>query len=627
MAGLCGAIGGDLRGVERMCSDLCVTSREETTIATVGESRVATAHHSFDAEPQPVRTADGSALWVWGDVWSVRRSGGYEAVSPPPAQVCASLYDEHGTAFVERLNGNFVGLLVDPDAGETTFFTDRLGTRPLHYARTDDGVAFATNVQALALHGGYDPTFDVERLAEYFTFQRTFGVRTPLVGVELLQPGSVTTVDHADGTIDVERYWTPSYEPVDRSRSYFVERLAETFRQVVDERTRPGVEYGLLLSGGGDSRLVMAALDALSVPFRAYHLADWDNEEADAAKRAASEADAEFEILRRSDGYQADQLATTPAFSNFVGYFNQVHASGFADRIGDEVDVLWSGHYGDMLFRGNHVPTPNVDLGALGSFDLPVEQPVSTVDALVDARTGSRTAPAYVDHSLDRPIAESYARDVERRGDVVVDHGVAYRSPREAVVCSRIPLTNGTSQFFYDGTLQLLPSRTPFLDNRLVDLFLSTPMEYLLRDDLVGAATQRLAPSLAAVPRGETGVGLDQPFAIQWTGRLGRALRRRHFSDTQGPPHWTHGPWPDHAELVRSSDFVRRTLDDRETLGRQLPFLDWDAVEACYRAHRDGENRLRELYTLVTFLEMPLARRIAAGPTARRTTDRSTLER
>lgn len=612
MVGLSGVIGPDVNPHERLVADLRWTGGELTTTYSDEQLTITAGSHPYNAEPQPAWTADrAAALWLWGDVWGFDRPDDTAYVLPDesPAAFCASLYEDYGLEFVQGLNGNFVGIVYDTATRTVTFFTDRLGTRPLHYAQTADGIVFSTNIQSLPFHPAVEPAFDLEYLAEYFTLQRSFGVKTPIRGVELLHPGSLSTVSLDDGSLTVERYWQPVYDPIDRPRSYFATRLADLLERAAAERTNPDTTYGLLLSGGSDSRLTLAALSRADCDIHAYHLNDWWNREAEIAYRVVKTADVTFTYLCRDREYQASMLPSTPRISTFSGYFNQVHAGGFMDDIAGEVDVLFTGHYGDMLFKGNHLPTWSIDLDDLGSFDLPIEKPVTSLDELVASRT-TREAPAYIADALERSIREIYAADVTRRNGRVVDHGIEYPSLREATLCSRYPLTNGTSHFFYYGLTQMMPSGTLFLDNRLIDLFLSIPIGYLIRGNLIGQSLDELHPSLAAIPHANASIPLAYPSGGQWLSKLVTAFRRRHVTRSPTEPHWTHGPWSDYGELIRSQDFIREALDEHERLIRRLPFLSWEGVNACYDAHLNGEDHVAALYTLVTFLEMPATQRI-----------------
>lgn len=612
MVGICGTVGTDPPSLDAMAESLYWTGDESTRTHRDGGLAVTTVGHPPLLARTVAQSDRGTRAWVWGSVWGFDGPGGYEVVDAPTAAACVDLYDRYGPAFVSGLNGSFVGLVQD-DAGQVCLFTDRVGSRALHYAHTDGGLVFSTALQSLPQHPAIPAAFDIEYLTEYFALNRTLGVRTPLAGVELVPPGSTATVSLADPeTLAIDRYWQPVYEPVDRPRSYFANRLATLMARTVTERTRSNGPVGLLLSGGSDSRMVLAAMTEAGIPVHAFHLNEWRNTEAEIAETAASIADAEFTLLRRTRDYTAGLLDRTPAISNLVGYFNQAHAAGFESELTDAVDVLYTGHYGDMLFKGNHLRRPTVDIGPVGSFELPVGHRARTTQDLVDARVGNATIPPYVVDGASRDLTSIYASNVVERNGRVIDHGVAFDSPWDAEVCSRVPLTNGTSQFFYYGTLQMLPTHIPFLDNRLLDLFLTIPRRHLIRGNLVGGAIAELSPQLAALPHGDTGVPLSSSFTRQWLGRVGTGFRRRHFDDSPHRPHWSHGPWPDHAALVRTHGFLRDLFDERESIVRELPFLSWDGVNEAYRTHQDGDDQWGELYTLATFLGTPMAQLAAA---------------
>ncbi|UHQ98604.1 asparagine synthase-related protein (plasmid) [Natrinema zhouii] len=605
MVGLCGAV-SDICGIDPLVEDLHWTGDERSLLGEEGDVAVASVTHPFEADLGYAETEGGDRIWLWGSVWGFDGPDGYERFRESGAEQCAIRYDRHGMEFVSGLNGNFVGAIHDSETGQLSLFTDRFGTRPLYYSETDDGIVFSTNIQSLPLHPGVETEFDETYLAEYFALHRPFGVRTPLTGVAKTQPGSVMTID-PDGSYETHRYWRPVYTPRERSREYFADRLARTFRDVVADRTDRAGEYGLLLSGGSDSRLVLAALTALDRQVQTFHLAEWHNREAKTAAKVSAAAGAPLTLLIRDGDYLARSLTGNSEMSNFVGYFNQAHANEFDETLSSSVDVLLTGHYGDMLFKGNHLRKSSVDLGPLGSFDLPRERSIETVEEFVDHRADVNT-PAYL--QLPRSIRELYRDDVRKEGEEVIDHGVSYPSLREATLASRCPLTNGTSQFFYHGTSQMMPSGTPFLDNRLFDLFLTIPVRHLLRGDLINEAISRLAPALADYPHGSGVVPVRYPLAAQRTGELATEFVQKHLLSDPEKPHWGHGPWPDHHELIRTQEFIPETLERHEETIRSLPFLSWEGANECYEAHLAGESHLGPLYSLVTFLEMPLVSRV-----------------
>ncbi|SEO39415.1 asparagine synthase (glutamine-hydrolysing) [Halogranum amylolyticum] len=616
MTGICGVVGG-VSSLDELAEDLAYNGDERIDSFVTEGAGVAAVQHPHVTRETSRTSGDDVVVRLWGSIWGDDTDEGYSVVDEDPETYCARRYREVGLEFLEGLNGNFAGALYDAEAGTLSLFTDRMGTRPINYYRGDSAesdaadaasvgtpLVFSTSIQSLPLHPDVSTDFDEDYLTEYFAFRRSFGLKTPLKGVEQLHPASVMTVDVNDGSTTTERYWTPHHDPVDVSRERLAERLAETMKAVVADRTREDATYGLLLSGGSDSRLVLAAFDALDHPVRTYHLNEWRNREARIAERAADVVGADHRLLVRDESYQARSLDTAPRFANFVGYFNQHHAGGFAETFRDECDFLFTGHFGDTVFKGDHVRTPTVDLGRFGSFDLPIDRPTRSLDDLVDERVSP--APEYLTTSTD--VESIYYDNVVRRGRTVVDHGVEYPSMREATICCAHQLPNDGSQFFYHATAQMLPSGTPFLDNRLVDLFLKIPPKQLLRGDLINRATELLSPELADLPHGRGLVPISYPFAVQWASELAR-----DFGKLFRPAESTYrsdGPWTDHHNLIRNHPFVREVVDANEERIESLPFLSWDGVQRCLRAHEAGENRMKELYTLVTFLQMPLLDRL-----------------
>ncbi|WP_135366237.1 asparagine synthase-related protein [Halosimplex halophilum] len=577
---------------------------EETGRYRDRDAEVRSAFHAGTATDQPAETADGALVWVWGEVYSVADGGDRTTVDPnESARVCAREYAEHGLDFVERLDGEFAGWVYDPAAGTVSLFLDRLGARPLYYADAGDSLAVSTNVQTVPVVSGFEPRFDGEYLAEYLYSRRTQGTETPIEGVQQLPPATVLTYDVDTGEAERWTYWEPRHRPVDEPLSYFVRELAERFERAVADRTADDGDHGLLLSGGSDSRAVLAAADE---SLAAFHLADGETREARVAERVADAAGADFHRLDRGPGYHAELLERAAPIQEFVGPFHTGHALGFADEIRDEADTLLTGLYSDDLFGSWSVSQATLDLPAGVRFWLPVERLPSTTDAFVDGQVtaGPTRRPAFLDAT---PLGELLADNVEARDGRVDYHGVGYESVEQLSLSSTLyPITNGIGFDLYSA-LQIAPTRNPFLDRRLVELHLSMPLRYRLRADPLHRAIDRLDGSLAAVPHAGTRLPLTYPKAAHAVGN--RVVNQLDKLGAGG--YRTEGPWQDRDEVVRTDDFVGRALERNADLLRRLPGIDAGAARETYRRHRAGEtDAAEELYRLVSVLEMPLTRRV-----------------
>jgi asparagine synthase (glutamine-hydrolysing) len=561
-----------------------------------------------DEPVEPPRGDDTVSVWVLGEVFgfdaaAVGGAGGY---APKPADVdagryCAALYEEYGESFLAGLNGSYTLLVYDPADRELSLCTDRLGTVPVYYARPDDEtLVFSSSIQDLPRHPDVETSFHPGYLHEYLAFRHTFGVKTPLAGIETLQPGAVTTFDLVDGSVSTTGYWRPEFRPRAEPFEWFVEEFADRFSRVLSEWTADGADQGVLLSGGSDSRLVLAGLDDAT----AFHMNEWMNREARTAERSAHAAGAEFVMLRRDPDYRVDALERNREALNFVGWFTQAYTTGLEAELVDRADRLLTGLYGDTLFKRFGVPSRDVSLGPVGSLTLPVERRIESVDDYVD----HLLSRAHDGFDLPTDLREVLEANVHRTDDGIVHHGVTYPSLDElAYYDSCYPLSNDNDMLFYSVLRRRLPSRTPFLDDRLLDLSLSLPVRYRLRRNVIDRALDRLSPALSAIPHARTGVPPARSFPVKYVGEHARAFWRKHVAEETPPaPFMTHGSWPDDAELLRANDCFRDVFEARRSTVEGLPGLEYADVREQVRAHLDDDDRLVELYTLLSVLSMPV---------------------
>lgn len=615
MVGGCGVIGGDPSSIDAMAESLAWTGDERVSRYEDSNLRVRSFTHPTRRGKNPGEAPESGALvWLWGNVVGYRRDGSYRPrrrSDGPPSAYCARRYDEDGLEFVHRLNGDFVGIVYDREQGTVSVFTDRLGTWPLYVAETDDGgVVFSSHIQSLEKYPSLSLAFDEPYVVQHLTWEGgPYGVKTPLRGVEAFPPGSVTTYDLEGGASTRETYWRPSFSSDEDVGEYseFVDTFASRLQASVRDRTRDrSKRYGILLSGGSDSRLVLSALDD-ELDVTAYHMADWMNNEARTAERIALEKDIEFRVLRRDSEYFRRVLDRSPGMWNFQQRFNQAWAEGFIDEIRSEVDVLLTGHFSDTLFKGMFVPKRTANLGPMGRYQLPFELPLSTLAEYDDA-FGPRK-PGFVDSDVD--MSEVLKRNITVTDDGVESYGVTFDSFRDFVL-GRLHVPATTDPFFRQSLRENLELQMPILDNRLLNLWNGMPTRYKLRRNVINAAVEAIDPELAAVPHASSGIPVKHsPPVHRLGGPLMNFLRGRSPFDAVPADHLNHNPWGNHSELIRKQSYVEDAIYDSEELIKSLPFLDWEGVVGCYESHLEGEANTRYLYRLVTFLKAPITKQLA----------------
>lgn len=604
MVGFCGVVGKFDRGLDTV-TDTVVWSESEHDSRYVedGIEIYVSLHQSTETTSQPATTTDGRRVWVWGDVIGYENSAGYELRpfdGETDAEYCRRLLDSHGIEFVDGLNSEFAGVVIDDESDNIIIFTDRLGARPVYYADLDGTLIFGTHPNVVLAHPAIDPTMNDALLVEYLAFERVFGTETPFETVSKLHPGSRLTFDLRSGSTTVETYWRPEYDPIDWRYDELVAEFIDIYSSAVAERAADAADAGVLISGGSDSRLLLSELGADTTGF---HMNERMNTEAKTAKRVCDTVGADFRFLERRTDYQTLVLDRISPYLLFTSFFDQAHAVGFDAVLRSEVDELFCGQYSDTLLSRHYAPTATVRIPML-SWDVPVPraQTPSTVNDYIDY--------VFADHTFTRGLGDPtpdfvlyhsdaisiFRRHVQKEANRVIHHGVTYPSLESLGVAGGFyPLTNAPTYLFYYSLNQIAPTHYPFLDNRIVDLALSMPRKYLLRRNLVNASLKRTAPDLAAVPHAETRLPLSYP-SIAHTGvdLLNELASKLGISIGDDG-----GAWSDHNRVLRESALVPEHLLDGDKFDC-WDGIDPDCVRTLYDRHLDGEDQYFELYGLLS---------------------------
>jgi asparagine synthase (glutamine-hydrolysing) len=168
------------------------------------------------------------------------------------------LYEEEGNLFFEKLNGLFSGVLIDKRLGKAFLFNDRFGVERIYWHEEDGSVYFASEAKALLLVLPQLRAFDERGVAEFITLGCTLEGRTLFRGVQVLPGASVWSF--GSGRCQRAKYFLPQAweaQPALSVASYEAE-FGETFRAVLPRYFQSQARVGLSLTGGLDSRIIMA---------------------------------------------------------------------------------------------------------------------------------------------------------------------------------------------------------------------------------------------------------------------------------------------------------------------------------------------------------------------------------
>ena len=621
MAGLCGVIGPQNYDIRTFSEELRYHGTEE--ILTFQDDYVGVGHteHPIVSENQP-ETSGNVSFWVWGVILGHEWKGAYTRLPDRTSntEYCAELYEAYGIPFIAGLNSDFSGVILDKDDDTVSFFTDRLGSRPLYYTYADDGaLIFSSQIQSIVTHPHVTVEFNPVFLSEFLQYGRCFGIYTPIKDVYMVPPASVITFDMKGYKVDTLTYWWPNPSPRELPFNSIADGFTQTFSEVVQDHLSPERDYGLLLSGGTDSRAVLAASEGDVIGLHMNEKMEQNKEEC-LARRAANLADVDFKFLERTSDYYPILLEQSRKISNYNGRFRHARITAFSKFIHEHVDVITSGHYGDTVVGGWHIPWDDSD-GAMMSLSSPQEY-ANCFEGGEIGHSRIRGAPDYV---TGLPEAKDVIQTYLQRNDKgTTFHGISYPSWNSFIQFGMLyPITNTYSFLFYESNYHVAPTQHPFHDNRIIDHVLTIPVEYRCQHDIIGESLQRLDEDLASIESEykpssltelvEENIYLNHLFNasprhlpgdfLKFIGILSGEISRRRTD-----PSYTYksrGQRPSEDGSIRYHNFVDEKLNEHKKSINNCPFINYNEACECYRDHLDGANHSMELFSLLSLLETP----------------------
>ena len=267
------------------------------------------------------------------------------------------LYRRDGAGFAETLRGMYAIAIHDRAARQVVLARDPFGIKPLYVAETKQGIAFASEPQALIAAGLVAPALREPALHEVLQLQFTTGAETIFQGITRLLPGETVVI--ADGAIVERRRRAalPEGGPESITEEAAIARLDAAFEQSVDLHQRSDVPYGMFLSGGTDSAAVLAMMArlndrpvlAFTAGFDVAGAAD-EREAAAHAARAAGARHVTLNVTRQEVFRHLPEIVA--CMDDPVADYAIIPTWFLARRAVQEVKVVLSGEGGDEIFGG-----------------------------------------------------------------------------------------------------------------------------------------------------------------------------------------------------------------------------------------------------------------------------------
>ena len=321
---------------------------------------------------QPMISADGrfvvvynGEIYNWQDLREELTARGHRFRGGSDTEVALAAFTEWGVRdAVPRFNGMFAFAVWDRAERVLHLGRDRIGKKPLYYARLGPTVVFGSELKALRAHPAFAAPIDRESLSLYLRFGYVPSPATIYAGVLKLAPGSLVTIaDPAAPLPAPVTYWAVRDAARAAARAPHAGSEPETLaafdallRDAVRRRMIADVPLGAFLSGGVDSSTVVALMQAQSTrPVKTFTIGfdDAEYDEASHARAVAKHLGTDHTELSLTSAETLAVIPKLPAlYDEPFADSSQIPTYLVSALARRDVTVALSGDGGDELFGG-----------------------------------------------------------------------------------------------------------------------------------------------------------------------------------------------------------------------------------------------------------------------------------
>lgn len=480
------------------------------------------------------------------------------------------LYEEKGIDFLKDLNGWFSGIIIDLQANKVILFNDRYGMQKVFYYETKDEFYFASEAKALLKVCPELRELDMQGIAELLSCNSVMENRSLFKNVYLLPTAAAWVFDN-NIRPNKKNYFDPSVwenQPW-LEKKFFYDCLRETFMQILPRYFRSNLPIAISLTGGLDTRMIMANMDLQEGKYPCYTFGSMYNDCYDAkiARKVAKVCHQTHQIISVDRNFLQDftkyadkTVYITDGYLGLEGA-SEIYVNSLARNI---APIRLTGNLGGEVLRGiRHL-----------------------------------TAAMPQNEKLFNPDFHSYLQAVKTTLDEQKRN-----TPLSFILFNDAPWHENNRLVSEQSQLTL---RTPYMDNDLLKLMYRAPIEVTKTKDLSLRLISDGNSALASIltDRG-IGGGLKFPFSNlahlyyeflfkaeyaydygmpQVLAKFDHTFRYMHFEKLfLGRHKFNHFRLWYRDELA---NYVKAILLDDRTLNR--PYLNRKAIEEIVEGHTKG---------------------------------------
>lgn len=416
------------------------------------------------------------SVWIEGEAYNLQNV--CSEVGLNNRGFAASLLAAYKTGklekYLNKLDAYFCAAIYDAEQGALKLITDRYGMRLLYWYHKNGLFAWASEVKGILALKGVDQTIDKTSLPCFMDLGFLVGEHTWFENIKLVNPATIISANLKTNTVQHKHYWSWSeIQTFDLTFDDAVEEMGNRFLDSVSKRFDPNEKIGVALSGGLDSRAIVAAVNHLFPGYKGYSYTFGipGCDDIKIAEEVMARCGWRHQSFYFTENNWFEPRIKKVWHTDGMKDMKDMHGCEFLDDIKKEMIINLNGYAGDAIMGGaflNKVP--------------------------LNKRASNKNVLSFYKNHIGLIDVESRFYNIKKVEPVLY--------------------MNRVRRFTNMGTVNALASidqRKPFFDNNLVELVFSLPDEYRAYNIIYSTMLLRFFPKFYSdIPWQRTG----KPVAV-----------------------------------------------------------------------------------------------------------------
>jgi asparagine synthase (glutamine-hydrolysing) len=545
-------------------------------------------------QPQPARSGE-LYLWLDGELFNsselaqtFQLPAGSEASD---LEIFLALYQRDPSfTFLKQINGIYSAVLYDRAKQQIYLISDRYGLRPFYWAKIGRSLAWASEAKAFLAMPSFQAQIDPAAVEDFLGLRYFIGNRSWFKGVELLPAATILSWNLQAETLQQRRYWwwdeiAPLPESVNQIE--VIEEVGRLFIESVKRQTLTPERVGITLSGGLDSRAILAAMPDPGYPIHSVTYGKPGCEDVRIASQVAKLKASPHHIVElNSTNWLQSRIQNVWVTDGACSLMHMQYLSALEKIRGEDLfDVVLHGTGGGGFLGGLHLFDPN-------RTDYYVDRQLN----LINFARSEAHREAVLQRFRDYFASLNFSAYI-----LCIDNRIRSFLLKD----SRLSFNSG------------IDCRLPFLDNDFQEFLYAIPAAFKADNQLYPSMLMRHFPEFYQhIPRQGLGEPISCPGLLRQTQKLYQRVQKKVIRECQNRGLLSQrvvkpkkqADFHDYANWLRQEPartFVSQLLSDRDAIypefvSREQAQQDW---QAFLQGQDNNFDRMGQILTFEIWLQ------------------------